>query len=298
MINGYICSQNTSPIKRGRKNRIMRKSFVSAIAATFFASLFLPGCGPAEQSTFTERIYRIGTIYSDQTGTGIIPDMIDGVQETIILTNFRNPSHLERFGVNPGDRVLATMEFKAEGSTDNSTIELLQVNKLDVQSLESRMPSDTLNFYYKFSVSLLGKTSYPAIWNSGHIINVTPVFFIPEDARDPKFYFYPVEVLEDTLVVRLYSLIPDDDVSLNPDYTQTILNCDISSLADPVSDPAEQARRNLMLASLRMQGTDRIQVRVVTPDTLRARNSKNEINKKYLQPVPGLPQTVQIPFDF
>ncbi|MBP5646311.1 MAG: hypothetical protein J6X21_02795 [Bacteroidaceae bacterium] len=276
----------------------MRKSLVSAIVATFFASLFLPGCGPVEQSTFTESIYRIGTVYSDQTGTGIIPDKIDGIQEKITLKNFNNPSHLARFGVDPGDRVLATMEFKAEGSAENSTVELLQVNKLKVQSLESRMPSDTLNFYYKFSVSLMGKTSYPAIWNSGHIINVTPVFFIPEYAREPKFYFYPVEVLEDTLVVRLYSLIPDDDVSLNPDYTQTILNCDISTLADPVSDPVEQARRGYMLESLRMLDTDRIQVRVVTPDTLRARNSKNAINPKYVQPVPGLPQTVQIPFDF
>ncbi|MBO4267956.1 MAG: hypothetical protein J5869_01140 [Bacteroidaceae bacterium] len=276
----------------------MRKSIVSAIVATFVASLSFSGCGPAEQSTYTERIYRIGTVYSDQTGTGIIPDKIDGIQESVFLTNFNNPSHLGRFGVNPGDRVLATMEFKAEGSADNSTVELIQFNKLKVQSLESRMPSDTLNFYYKFAVSLLGTTSYPAIWNAGHIINVTPVFFIPENARDPKFYFYPVEVVEDTLVVRLYSLIPDDDVSLNPDYTQTILNCDISTLADPVSDPEEQARRNLMLASLRSLDTDRIQVRVVTPDTLRAKNSKNEINHKYVQPVPGVPQTVQIPFDF
>jgi len=160
------------------------------------------------------------------------------------------------------------------------------------------MPSDTLNFYYKFSVSLLGNTSYPAIWNTGHIINVTPVYFIPENARTPKFYFYPLEVLEDTLVVRLYSFIPDADISLNPDYTQTILNCDISTLANTVSDPVEQARRDIMLTSLRMQETDRIQVKIVTPDTLRAKNSKNEINPKYIQPVPGLPQTVQIPFDF
>ena len=53
-----------------------------------------------------------------------------------------------------------------------------------------------------------------------------------------------------------------------------------------------------MLASLRMQEKDNIYVRVVTPDTLRAKNSKNIANPIYLQPVPGLSQTVQIPFDF
>lgn len=280
---------------RSENTKIMKNYF---IAALFVSCLIFSGCGPVEPSTITERMYRIGTVFSDQDKTGITPDKISEFQESIVLKNFNNPSHLTRFGVNPGDRVLATMEFMAEGSIDNSTIELLNVEKLKVQSLESERPVDSLNYYYKFSVSIFGDTTYPTIWNAGHIINVCPVFFTPYDAPNPKFFFYPVGVESDTLVVRLYSYIPGDDVSLNPDYIQTVLNCDISSLADQVSDPAEQARRDFMLASLRMQEKDNIYVRVVTPDTLRAKNSKNIANPIYLQPVPGLSQTVQIPFDF
>lgn len=278
----------------------MKKGSIFAFAAILLSGFLISGCTPAEQSTYTEKIYRIGTVYSypEQNKAGLIPDKTTDIQETIYLKNFNRPSHLSEFGINDGDRVLATMELTAKGIYENNTVELLDLTKINVQKLEQVKPADSLNYYYNFTTSLLGSTSYPAIWNAGHIVNVSPVFFIPEDAPDPKFYFYPVEVLSDTLVVRLYSYIPKDDVSLNPDYTQTFLNCDISSLASPVSDPMEQARRDVMLNSLRFQELDYIQVRIVTPDTLRALNSKNVSNPNYIQPVPGLSHTVQIPFDF
>ncbi len=278
----------------------MRKLSVPVIVTFFIYCLLLSSCGPVEPSTYTERLYRISTVqsYPDKNEAEIVPDKIGEFQESIYLKNFNKPSHLSLFGVNSGDRVLATMELSATGTMDNNTVELIDLEKIHVQNLETSRPADSLNYYYRFAISILGNTSYPTIWNTGHIINVCPIFFIPDNAPNPRFYFYPERVVSDTLVIRLYSFIPEDDISLNPDYTQTILNCDISSIAAPVSNPDEQMRRDLMLASLRMQERDNIYVKIVTPDTLRAKNSKNIANPRYIQPVPGLPQTVQIPFDF
>ncbi|HBA13495.1 MAG: hypothetical protein ACOX32_07215 [Bacteroidaceae bacterium] len=274
----------------------MKKIIIPVVIS--LCALTFTGCDPMEPSTYSERLFRIGTVNADETKVWLSIDKTGQFEETVYLSNFNLPSHLGKFNVTDGDRVIAVMDFKAVGYMDNNSVELRSLEKIPVISMEDQKPADSLNYYYQFTKMMLGSTSYPAIWNTGHIVNICPIYFIPQNARKPEFYMYPVGVASDTLLVRIYSYIPDADVSLNPDFTQTILCCDISTLTAPVADSAEQAHRNRLLTSLRTLETDHIYVKMITPDSLRAKNSKNQNNPEFKLPIPGLSQTVQIPFDF
>lgn len=272
-----------------------RKSFsISLITAFILAAV--SSCGELEPSTWTETVHRIATVRQSGENVRLA---IDYSGENFLLDNFKTAAQLDAFDVQDGDRVIAHMTYNAVGNAQNATFTLDSIHKITVCELEVSRPSDTLNWYYEMDVLELGSLRYPAIWNAGHIVNLAPVFFVPEGERKAEFKMYPLDVKSDTLIVRMYSDIPDDDVSLSPIYRQKIVNFDISSLADSVADPTEHARRKDMLASLRSQGTDNIYVRVVSPVKLRANNSKNPASDyKFELSTQLIPQTVRIPFDF
>ncbi|MCQ2065825.1 MAG: hypothetical protein MJY66_08220 [Bacteroidaceae bacterium] len=272
-----------------------RKSFSILLSAAFILTA-VSSCRELEPSTWTETLHRVATVR--QSGESVRLE-IDYSGENFILGNFKNASHMAAFGVRDGDRILAHMTYNAVGNANNATFTLDSIHKIAVSDLEISCPPDTQNFYYEMDVLELVSLSYPAIWNAGHIVNLAPVFFVPEGERKADFSLYPLCVRGDTLVVRMYADIPDDDVSLFPQYRQKIMNFDISSLADSVADPVEHARRQAMLASLRTYGESRIYVQVVSPDTLRAKSSKNQSSGyKFELTTQLIPQTVRIPFDF
>lgn len=258
------------------------------------AMILVVACREMDPSTYHELFFRVATVRYD--GTKAWLDM-DYSGEVFTIDNFRTSADMANFNVSNGDRIIASLSFDAVGDMSNNTVTLNEIRPLGIMKLEEAAPSDTMNFYYQFSKFLLINVQYPAIWAAGHIVNVAPVYFVPEADCKAEFHFYPIEVIKDTLVLRLYSDIPDDDKGLNPDYTQSILCCDVSSLRERVSNAAEQEKRDTILARLDRQNLENIIVTVTTPNTLRAKDSKNP-DSDYLQPIPNLSKSVTVPFDF
>lgn len=272
-------------------NMRIRNILESALAIVIMAMVL--SCGPVEPSTYTEHFYRIGTVRLVNGNASIMMDL----DESFSIENFKTESDMKKFGVSDNDRVLAAMTLEAVGSMSNAVVTLYALSKIDTQKFAASQPSDTLNYYYQFTKFALYNSEYPAIWNVGHLVNVTPTYFVPEEHEDVKFQLYPLSFENDTLTARLYSYIPDCDVSLNPNYTQSLLCFDISSLRDSVSDSKSQEIRDTILARLERMENDKFTLTVITPDTLRAKNSK-AADKTYIQPMPGLPKSISVPFDF
>lgn len=272
----------------------MKTNGLKTIILTFLATAAIISCKPLEPSTYEEQFYRVGTVLLKNGKANI---QMDCTNETFDFINFKTESDMDAFGVKNGDRVFAAMTLYAENSMNNATITLNELSKIQTQKFVTSQPSDTLNYYYQFTKFALYTSEYPAIWNVGHLVNVTPTYFVPEEHQPVSFQLYPISFEDDTLKARLYSYIPDDDVSLNPAYTQSLLCFDISSIRDKAADSKSQEIRDTILARLERMENDKFTLTIVTPDTLRAKNSK-AAEKEYIQTLPSPSKSVTVPFDF
>ena len=272
----------------------MKRNILHILFAACVASALFQACDPIEPSQYTEVLYRVGTVKLNNNRVTLVTDILN---ESLIFENVKDSSDLKRYQMQSGDRIIAGMTLTAQGSMNNNTITLDQAWIIPISKVENAHPSDTMNHYYKFAVMKLNELTYPSLWSAGHIINMSPLYYIPKSDCKVEFHLYPIDVQNDTLFMRLYSDIPDCDISLDPDYTQTFINCDLSSLREPAANPTEQIRRDTILARLERLQKDEFSVCIMTPDTLRAKNSKNP-NGPYLQTVPGLSVSTKVKFDF
>lgn len=284
------------------------KSKITSIlfAACIISVMGILSCSEMEPSTYYENFFRVATVKNVEGRIGFYTDYD---HQTFYPSNLKDVKAADSVGLKVGDRIKAWFTFDAVGSLDNNVINLVGYEKLTNTLCEGQKPADTLNYYFYFAEynltrDILGRdmqyTSYiyPSVWAEGHIVNVAPTYFVPNDDDKAEFHLYPFDVTNDTLLLRLYSDIPTCDVSLNPVYTQTFLNLDISSIRNSADTPAEQQLRDSILARLDRLGKSRIYVKILPPDSARAKNSKNaagDLNRK----TPGVPTTpVSIPFDF
>ena len=278
----------------------MKTNAIRTLFAACITSLFLAqACDPVEPSTFTETFYAIGTILYQYDRVYLYADR---THETLYLSNIEDTVQAEKIGLKSRQRVIASLTLDAIGSSNNSTITINGFQKIELTQVVDHKPADSLNYYYRFVIYEIPGNTYPAIWAEGHIVNIAPLYHVPSEQSKAEFKMYPYDVKGDTLMLRLYSDIPDCDVSLNPSYRQTLISFDVSSINNAASNAAEQVLRDTIMARLARLNQSRIYVTVTTPDTLRAKNSKvldkDGKSVPYVQPVPGLPVTIDIPFDF
>ena len=268
---------------------------IRAIALSVFVTAALFSCKPLEQDTYYQTFYRIATV-NYRLGTAYLT--LDCTTDAYKPRNFKDTVDMQSFGLSAGDKIIAEFKIEAVGSMDNAVLTLESAKKISIQDIATEQPSDTLNFYYQMTKFGLTDVVYPDIWAVGHVVTIAPTYYVPSSSSKAEFHLYPLRVQGDTLIMRLYSDIPEADNSLRP-YTQSLLCYDISSLRQQVSNPIEQERRDTILARLDRLEKDSITVHIVTPDTLRAKNSKNPANNyKYEQWVPNLPSTTTVRYDF
>lgn len=284
------------------KRNILRAAFAACITSV----LFIQACDPLEPSTLSENFFRVATVvYKD----GRVGFYTDYDHELFFPSNFRDTADAVSAGLTDGLHVKVWFTLDAVGSLNNNTITLNGFKKIDNTRVVGQKPSSDFNYYYYFAKynlthDILSRDDsyteyvYPSVWAEGHIVNVAPTYFVPNASDKAEFQLYPYNMSNDTLFLRLYSDIPTCDVSINPDYAQTLLSLDISSIRDSAANHAEQVLRDTILARIDRVASKRIVVTIATPDTLRALNSKTKDNK-FLQPGPNLPtDPITIPIDF
>ena len=284
------------------KRNILRTAFVACITSV----LFIQACDPLEPATLSENFFRVATVVYKEGRVGFYTDYN---HELFFPSNFRDTTEAVNAGLTDGLHVKVWFTLDAIGSLDNNTITLNGFKKIENTRLADQKPSDTLNNYYYFAKynlthDILSKDDsytdylYPSVWAEGHIVNIAPTYFVPDASDKAEFRVYPYNMSNDTLFLRLYSYIPTCDISINPDYTQTLLSLDMSSIRDNAANSSEQELRDTILARIDRLNTGRIVVRIATPDTLRALNS-NSKEKRYVQPAPNRStEPVTIPIDF
>lgn len=267
----------------------MKRLFIASILTACALTSVLNSCEPLEPSTYTETFYRYGTV-SYSAGKASI--LIDYTKEKFSFKNFKDSMDMVNFDVKSGDRVLAQIEFSAVGSMNNNEVKVNEIRLMNTMALKDTMPSDTLNYVYYFNTLKLIDLTYPEVWSQGHFVNVAPVFY--QDKR-ADFMLYPIDVKNDTLRLRMYSYIPENNrTTVRPN--QTLCCFDISTLADSVPDPAEHLRRTNMLKELRNSGKSEIPVQIIQPDTMRGTLLIDSKNSVYY--VDGSRQNTKITLDF
>lgn len=277
----------------------MKRIFFSLTTIVALLSTLI-ACNEVDQPTVTHKMIRVATVAKNNSKAYL---SFDYTGESYNIDNFKNEADFDDFKVKEGDRVFAFMTLKAVGSYLNSTITLDSLLKAEVIHISKTKPSPEMDSYYKFAVmelaglELVGKESYPAIWSNGHVVCVAPQYFQPAGQPVPSFEIYPDSMKSDTLTMTLYATIPGNDISLNPYYSQVLLNFDLSELREQVTDPAEQAKRDTILARMDRLGKNKINVQISTLDVLYAENSKNLSSPQYIHPV-KTSKTTQIDFDF
>ena len=100
---------------------------------------------------------------------------------------------------------------------------------------------------------------------------------------------------KDTLEMRLYSYIPDNNLAMHGSYnaSQSWLCYDISSIKDSVADADEQAHRQKILSDIKKLKKDSIMVHIFQPDTLRGM-----LDTIYYERYPRVSVSIKIPLDF
>jgi len=270
------------------------KRIIGILTATLCAAVaFFYSCQPLEPDSYTRTFYRVATV-KYKLGTAYLS--LDCTNESYRLKNFKDTLDMQRFGVSAGDKIIALLKIEASGSIDNNVMTLEECSKIAIDELATSHPSDTLNFYYQMTQFSLGEIIYPDIWNEGHVVTVAPIYYVTSTESKAEFQLYPLDFRNDTLFLRLYSDIPDADVSYRP-YLQSLLCYDISSIRKPASNPVDQEIRDSIVARLDSLQPASFYVHIVSPDSLRANNSKNPAGK-YNLPYPIPPSTTTIPFDF
>ena len=272
------------------KRTILYTLFAASLATAFM----IQSCEPLEPSTFTEKFYRIATVQYTNNKASLL---LDCTGERYYFTNFATESDMQEFDVSPGDRVIAGMTVTAIGTLSNNKLHLDEIAKYPTLSLAESHPSDSVyNYKYKFDTYTLVNQTYPIIWSQGHLVNVTPSFVLSSKEKTAQFYLYPIDVNNNTLVMRLYSNIPD---TLPANYAEHALLCyDLSTLRNPVSDPDEQIHRDSILNKLDLLDSDSIKVQIYEPEIMRDiwKTDNGVKEKKYYNPRSSV--SVSIPFDF
>lgn len=270
--------------------------FSSLLVALLYAGLVLSSCEPLEPSTYTESFYRIASVrYKD----GKASLLIDYTGERYYFSNFSTQADMNRFNLKDGDRVIAGMTVSAIGDITNNKLTLDEVSKFPKNAVAQSRPSDTLNYKFQFDVLNIIKIQYPKIWSQGHLVNLAPTYEVSSRDKSVKFHLYPLGASNDTLTMKLFAEIPDTVSSQNIFQEQRLLCYDISTMRDPLSDPAENAYRDSLLSILADAGKDSITVRILAADTLRQKwNTSNGIKERKYFPIPRAVVSVSIPFDF
>lgn len=286
----------------------MKRNIICAVFALCITSVFfIQGCEKLEQPTYSQTFFRIATVKIQNDEARLYTDKL---HETFYPKNLKTADDVHNIGLVNNQYIIAMLTVDAIGSMSNNTVTLNAFARLDTTRCVGSKPSDTFNNYYYFTPydfdrmatdSIYPSYIYPRVWAEGHFMHITPTYFTPNGTDKAEFHLYPFDVQGDTLMMRLYSDIPDCDASLYPNtYFQTLLNIDVSSVRDSADNPTEQILRDTIwhrLDRLKDSNKQKITVMVVTPDSLRAKNSKSP-NGSYNQPFPGSPVSIKIPLDF
>ena len=268
----------------------MKRNNFRSILAVCMASAVIMACEPMEPSTYTEYFYRIASVnYAD----GKASLKFDYTGEKYTIDNFKTKADMNHFGLRHGDRIIAGLEYTAISTMGKITLK--SVSQYPISKLEETRPADSCNHDCRFNVLTLFEVQYPTIWSQGHLINLAPIYYIPNQNCKSKFYLYPVEMRQDTLDLRLYSYIPDNDLYIRTydSPTQTWLCYDISSIRDSVANTDEFNHRKQILAQIDQLQRDSMVVNVIQPDTLRGMLDGNYYERYTKSGV-----SVRIPKDF
>lgn len=279
----------------------MKRNIIRSILAVAMTSAFLlQSCGKIEPSTYTETFYRIATVQYIDNKASLLMDYSG---ETYLFTNFSTSADMERYDVKAGDRVIACMTLSAIGYMTYNQLTLNELYKYPVLALAESRPSDTIyNYRYQLKEYALNTNSYdtrityPKAWAQGHLLNMTPKYEISSDKVSAQFYLYPIEVKNKTLVMRLYSNIPDTLPAYY--YDQSLVCYDLSTLRNTVADSTEQAHRDSILYQLEALNMDTIDVQICEPEIMRDiwLTTDGIEERKYYNPRASA--TVKVPFDF
>lgn len=279
----------------------MKRIIIRSILAVAMTSAFLlQSCGKMEPSTYTETFFRIATV---QYNDGKASLLMDYSGETYFFTNFSTSADMEQFDVKSGDRVIASMTLSAIGYMTYNQLTLNEIYKFPILPLAESRPSDTIyNYRYQLKEYALNLNSYdtrityPTAWAQGHLVNMTPKYEISSDKVSAQFYLYPIEVKNKTLVMRLYSNIPDTLPAYY--YDQSLVCYDLSTLRNTVADSIEQAHRDSILYQLESLNMDTIDVQICEPEIMRDiwLTTDGIEERKYYNPRASA--TVKVPFDF
>ena len=286
----------------------MKRIIILALFAVCIASaLLVQGCERLEQPTYSQTFFRIATVKIQNNEARLYTDKL---HETFYPKNLKTAEDVHNLGLVNNQHIIAVLTVDAVGAMSNNSITLNAFARLDTTKCVGQKPSDTFNNYYYFTPydfdrmatdSVYPSYIYPRVWAEGHIMNITPTYFVPNGTDKAEFHLYPFDVHGDTLMMRLYSDIPDCDISLYPNtYFQTLLSIDVSSVRDNADNPTEQILRDTICARLdRLKAThkEKITVMVYTPDSLCAKNSRNP-QGTYKQRIQGLPVSIKVPLDF
>lgn len=256
-------------------------------------SAMMLACDPLEPSTYTENFYRIATV---QCSDGKASLLLDYTGEKYNLENFKTESDMKSFGLKNGDRIIAEIEVNAVGTMSNNKLTLKSVaDTISVLKLAKTQPADTLNYDYQFNVLWLVDQRYPAIWSQGHLVNVAPIYYVPSNESVTGFYLYPMQMNRDTLEMRLYSYIPDNNLAIRgyASASQSLLCFDIASLRDSVADATEHKHRKDLLKDIEKLNQDSLMVHIFAPDTLRG-----SLDGIYYEHYPRVSVSISIPIDF
>lgn len=278
----------------------MKRNIIRILFALSAVSALVVSCGPMEPSTYTETFFTIGTVQYKQEKASLL---VDCTGETYTFTNFVTESDMRRFGVRHGDRVVAGMTLNAIGNIWNNELYMNEIYKYSIYDVADFRPSDSIhNYRYQLQQYTLNansaytKTTYPKAWSQGHIVNMIPSYNVSSDKIEGQFYLYPLEVSNNTLIMKLYSEIPD---TLPAYYSKNTLLCfDMSSLRKQVADSLEQAHRDTILSQLESLKLDTINVEIQEPDIMRDiwQTKDGIIQKQYYNP--RATSTLKLPFDF
>ena len=268
----------------------MKKNILrSALAVSILSALVL-SCDPMEPASYKEMFYRVATVKSISGRASL---KFDYTGEEYAIDNFKVESDLKNFKLKNNDRIIAALEYYAISSM--AKISLVEAYVYPTYKLEESRPADSLNHDCRFNVLNMGDVKYPAIWAAGHLVNLAPIYYVPSSDCTRNFYLYPMQMNKDTLEMRLYSYIPDNDLAIRGygSSTQTWLCYDISSITDSVSDPDELSHRQKILKDIKKLNKDSIMVHIFQPDTLRGM-----MDTIYYERYPRVSVSIKIPLDF
>lgn len=268
----------------------MKSNIICSAIAACIASLLVLSCEPMEPASYTETFFRIATV---NCVNGRASLKFDYTGEEYGIDNFKVKEDMDQFDVQNGDRIIAGLEYYAVSSIGKITLK--SVSKYPIYKLEETRPADTLNHDCRFNVLNLWDVQYPAIWAAGHLVNLTPIYYVPSEESVREFHLYPLQMNKDTLEMRLYSYIPDNNLAMHGSYnaSQTWLCYDISSIKDSVADADEQAHRQKILSDIKKLKKDSIMVHIFQPDTLRGM-----LDTIYYERYPRVSVSIKIPLDF